>query len=484
MEQKYDLRYENLMTGGEELMAICAKIHSIKVRLDERINYAITADKTKALVDKIDYAINESKTEHALYASTINCDSVETAYDEMNEVKIRYRKTDNVIGYTFIQSFSPQEKITPLQAHDIGVRLAQEFFGDRFQVVVGTHVDKAHLHNHFVINSVSFIDGKKYLNKLHYLNDIRTISDRLCAERGLSIVIPKKTNSTEPYKDWKDRANGIPPRNDIMRADIDDCIRQSLSFEDFMFNLKKLGYSIPRYGPNVKHMSIRAPGAERARRLDDLNKTCGGEDKYTEKAIRRRIAENTPEMVMQAIQATRSSVEKESVPTSPKFVRVKWNGKRRMHKKLKGLQARYYRMLYTFGMIRQRPRSQTNRAMYFSLYDQLRQFDGYIRQMKLLSSCNVKTVDELSALRESSSSEITALIAKRRTLYRHPDNADGGLKVEIDKLTVRIAELRRIVRDCEAIEARSAATVQRIRDVEQHSNEQKRKNTNLRDQLR
>jgi hypothetical protein len=374
--------------------------------------------------------------------------------------------------------------ITPVQAHDIGVRLAQEFFGERFQVVVGTHIDKAHLHNHFVINSVSFIDGKKYLNKLHYLNDIRTISDRLCAERGLSIVIPRKKNSTEPYRDWKDRANGIPPRNDIMRVDIDACIRQSLSFEDFIFNLKKLGYSIPRYGPNVKHMSIRASGAERARRLDDLNKTCGGEDKYTEEAIRRRIAENTPEMVAQAIQATRSLVEKESEPASLKFVRVKWNGKRRTHKKLKGLQARYYRMLYTFGMIRQRPRSQTNRAMYFSLYDQLRQFDGYIRQMKLLSSCNVKTVDELSALRESSCSEITALIAKRRTLYRHPDNADGGLKVEIDKLTVRIAELRRIVRDCEAIEARSTATIDRLHEAEQQKSSHKHKSVGVHEQQR
>lgn len=464
-------------------MAICAKIHSIKARLDERINYAITADKTKALVDKIDYAINESKTEHALYASAVNCDSVETAYDEMNEVKIRYRKTDNVIGYTFIQSFSPQEKITPLQAHDIGVRLAQEFFGDRFQVVVGTHIDKAHLHNHFVINSVSYIDGKKYLNKLHYLNDIRAISDRLCAERGLSIVTPNKRNSTEPYSDWKDRANGTPPRNDIIRADIDACIRQSLSFEDFITNLKRLGYSIPRYGPNIKHMSIRAPGANRARRLDELNKTCSGEDKYTEEAIRRRIDENTPEQVAQAIRANRTAYEKDQEPSIPKLVRVKWNGKRKTHKKLKGLQARYYRILYTFGMIRNRPRTQANRSMYFSLYDQLRQFDGYIRQMKLLSTSNVKTVDELSALRESSISEISALVTERRALYRHPDNADGGLKEHIDKITAKIAELRRIVRDCDAIEARSVATIDRIHEVKQKTS-QNRKNMGMHEQQR
>ena len=460
-------------------MAICAKIHSVKVRLDERINYAITADKSNSLVDKIEYAVNGEKTDRALYSSVINSDSVETAYKEMKETKDRHRKNDGVLGYTFIQSFSPEENVTPEQVHEIGVQLAQEFFGARFQVVVGTHIDKAHLHNHFVINSVSFVDGNKYLSKLHYLNDIRALSDKLCAERGLSIVIPKTKNGTEPYVYWKDRENGVPNRNDTMRADIDDCIRLSLTFENFITNLRRLGYSIARYGPNIKHISICAPGADRARRLDTLNKKYGGENKYTEEAIRRRIAENTPELVAQAIQKVRTVREKDHEPPAPKLVHVKWNGRRRSQKKLKGLQARYYRILYTLGMIRSRPRMQANRSMYFSLYDQLRQFNGYVRQMQLLTSYNIKTVAELSALRDTSNSEVSALITERRALYRHPGNGDGGLKEQIDQITARIAELRRIVRDCDAIEARSTMTSQRIQEAEKQKLEQKYKNTGL-----
>jgi hypothetical protein len=280
----------------------------------------------------------------------------------------------------------------------------------------------------------------------------------------------------ENYWDWKDRKTGTPPRNDTMRTDIDECIRQSLVFEDFIFRMRKLGYTV-QYGPNLKYMTVRAPGAERSRRVYKLG------DEYTEEAIRRRISENTPEQVAQAIRANRAGV-KDQEPKAQKVVRVQWNGKRRTHKKLKGLQARYYRILYTFGMIRSRPRTQANRSMYYSLYDQLRQFDGYIRQMKLLSTCDVKTVEELSALRESCISEISVLAAERRALYRHPDNADGGLKVEIDQLTARITELRRIVRDCDAIEVRSNATIDRIREAEQQKSSQNRKSKGLHEQQR
>ncbi|HWR18852.1 MAG TPA: relaxase/mobilization nuclease domain-containing protein [Clostridia bacterium] len=455
-------------------MAVFCKVHSIKERLDKRINYAITADKTKTLVDKIEYATDVNKTEQAMFSSAINCDSVDTAYSEMDEVKRRYRKTDGVIGYTFIQSFSPEEKLTPEQAHGIGIRLAEEFFGERFQVVVGTHLDKAHLHNHFVINSVSFIDGKKYLNKLHYLDELRAINDRLCAEYGLSVIVPYTKAGTENYSDWKDRKSGVTPRNDIMRNDIDACIQRSLTFSDFVSQMSRLGYSI-RYGPNIKYMTICAPGAERSRRVYKLGY------EYTEEAMRRRISDNTPEQVAQAIRNTLAVNDKHQGSPLPRVTRVKWNGRRRSQKKLKGLQARYYRILYTLGMIRNQPRTNTNRSMYFTLYDQIRQFDSYVRQMKLLSTCNVKNMEELSMLRESSSGELTALITERRTLYRHPDNAVGGLKTEIDRLSARITELRRIVRDCDAIKARSAETVQRIRVVDQQNNLHKHKNAGVRE---
>ena len=122
------------------------------------------------------------------------------------------------------------------------MRIAHEYFGDRFQVVVGTHIDKAHLHNHFVLNSVSFVDGHKYRNKLRYLDDLRALSDRFCREYELSVIDGAKKSGTEPYTDWKDRKSGTMPRSDVMRSDIDECIRQSLSFEQFISRMKGMGY--------------------------------------------------------------------------------------------------------------------------------------------------------------------------------------------------------------------------------------------------
>ena len=442
-------------------MAVVGKINVINARLDKRVNYAITADKNRTIIEKIEYVIDGNKTDQALYASGINCDSVETAYKEMMEVKESYGKMGGVLGYTLIQSFHPDENITPERVHEIGVRFADEFFGDRFQVVVGTHIDKAHLHNHFVVNSVSFVDGIKYRNKFHYLNDLRAISDRLCREYGLSVVVPKAKNGTVPYTEWKDRKSGTSQRDDLMRADINECIAQSLSFEEFISRLKARGYTIPRYGHTIKYMSIRPAGKTpegkplKARRIHELG------EGYSEEAIRQRIAQNTPEMVREAL---RKAHEKDqSVRKQPKAVRAFKGSKRYPRKKLSGLQARYYRILYTLGMLHKRP--QSNRSMYFPLYDQVRQLDGYIRQMKLLTTHDVHSLDELFQVKLSFHAQIDTLLKERSALYRQ--NGKEVHKEKIDQLTVQLKELRRALRDCESIETRSVETDKRIRHAQE-----------------
>ena len=450
-------------------MAIFCKPNAVKVRLDERINYAATADKTKALADKIYYAIDDHKTEQAMFASAINCNDVDSAFAEMNMVKDRFHKHGNVIGYTFIQSFSPDDKLTPEQAHEIGVRLAQEYFGGRYQVVVGTHVDKAHLHNHFVINSVSFVDGRKYLNKLHYLAELRDLSDRLCLEYGLSVIEPKTKSSMESYSDWKDRENGTPPPSDIMRTDIDECIRQSLTFNDFVARMKARGYKV-RYGPSIKHLSIKPPGTNAegnphaARRVYKLG------DEYSEDAIKRRISENTPEQVKAALRA--ASVRHKSPQSQPLTVRAYRCGKRYSRKKLTGLQARYYRILYVFGMIRKKPTAQYNRPLYFSLYDQIRQLEGYIRQMRLLTDKNISSLEDLGSFRVSVAHQIDDLVKQRSSLYK--SRSCTPPKKEADAITAQIRALRRTLRDCDEIGIRSESTAHRVREVEAQTNTKRR----------
>lgn len=134
------------------------KIWAVKNRIDHVVDYTKDETKTrnkndinnnfKDLPSVYDYAINSDKTEKQFYVSGINCDD-KNAVHEMNEVKVEYNKQKGILAFHAIQSFKKDE-LTPELAHEIGVKLAEEMWGDRFQVVVSTHLNTEHLHNHFV----------------------------------------------------------------------------------------------------------------------------------------------------------------------------------------------------------------------------------------------------------------------------------------------------------------------------------------------
>ena len=161
----------------------------------DSINYVSNEEKTfneefiKDLHRVINYTIDDYKTEQQYFVSGINC-GVDTAYKEMMGTKKEYSKTGGILAFHGFQSFKEGE-VTPEIAHEIGVKLAEELWGDRFEVVVTTHINTNHIHNHFVINSVSFRDGKRYYDKRSTYAEIRHISDSLCAEYGLSVLDEK-----------------------------------------------------------------------------------------------------------------------------------------------------------------------------------------------------------------------------------------------------------------------------------------------------
>lgn len=135
----------------------------------------------------------------------INC-SPATARDEMLAVKKRFGKEDGTVAYHGYQSFAPGEA-TPELAHEIGVKLATRLWGDRYQVIIATHLGQNHLHNHFVLNTVSFADGIKYHRTRKDYHEMQTVSDALCREYRLSVI------ENPQYGKPSNTANGGPSRN-------------------------------------------------------------------------------------------------------------------------------------------------------------------------------------------------------------------------------------------------------------------------------
>ncbi len=237
-------------------MAI-TKIIVIRERLDKRVSYVLNEDKT-GLGNVLEYAMDKDKIqgEQKLYESAVNCDK-ESAFQDMMQTKKHFGKTDKVQGYHIIQSFKPDE-VTPEKAHQIGVEFAQKCFG-KYEAVVGTHLDKNHIHNHVVVNSVSFIDGRKYRNNFKdYYGDIRGISDALCKEYGLSIIEENKEKKSVSYIEWLARNKGKTSWQTIIRNDIDDCIKQAFNFGNFIMLMEHKGYEIKQ----GKYISFKPMGRE------------------------------------------------------------------------------------------------------------------------------------------------------------------------------------------------------------------------------
>ena len=273
-------------------MAVTA-IWSRKGRVSELIAYASDRDKTdKGLFTKeerdtlrkiIDYTVDDSKTEKRFYTSGINC-MVETAAEEMRMTKVQFGKTGGIAAYHGYQSFAPGES-DPKTVHEIGVKLARKLWGNDYQVIVATHLDHEHLHNHFVFNSVSFRTGEKYRDTLSSYYRMREASDELCREYGLSVVNEMSGRPRRSYTEWKAEKEGKPTFRSLIRDDIDRAVLHSITYDDFMTNMAALGYEIKGYKDGLKYAAVRPEGGERFIRLTTKSLGYG----YGEDEIRRRI---------------------------------------------------------------------------------------------------------------------------------------------------------------------------------------------------
>ncbi len=400
------------------------RIWSIKGRLDSVINYVTNPEKTdgskytdtelQALADVIDYAEDGAKTHNKVYVSGINL-SPNIARNQMVMTKLQFGKTDKILAYHGYQSFLSGE-VTPDQAHEIGVELARRLWGDRFQILITTHLDKEHLHNHFCLNSVSFVDGKKFRGGSKAYWQMRAESDKICAEYGLSVI--KNPDKGKNYAEWKAEHDGRPTIRGQIKEELDEIIKCSYTYEQFRKILKQRGYEVKR---DVKYVALKPAFSQRYIRLKSLGKN------YSEEAIRQRII------------AARNGIRALDKPKSDYNA---WLNKYEPTK-LHGFKALYYHYLYLFGKIRKK---ETPQRVSFYMREELTKFERYQKQFRFLYDNDIETVEQLSIFKENAENKIDELTIRRSKLYDKTDS-----KTEIKTINAELRELRKNLRTCNNI---------------------------------
>lgn len=412
---------------------------------------------SQGLDDVIAYAVNSRKTEQhredadilERFVSGVNCHPA-TARAEMLAVKKRFGKEDGTIAYHGYQSFAPGEA-TPEIAHKIGVELAQRLWGNRYQVVVATHLDKAnHLHNHFVLNTVSFIDGKKYFRSAKDYHELQATSDALCREYGLSVIENPQPGKSKHYGEWRAEQEQRPTWRGLVRSDIDDAIRQSVTERQFFDALHRKGYEI-KVG---KDISVRPPGKERFIRLA----RNFGED-YTLEGIRRRILDQT--------RAVRPLPESVSKPTHYRL-----SGNWQFRKKVTGFRALYFYYCYLLGVL-PRKKQQNQKRLHFLLREDLIKLDAVTQEARLLAANRIDTAQQLSSYQSGLESRIESVTFQRKQLYRKlrtvamksDEAASAKISTAITALSKELCQLRREVKLCSDIALRSGVLPERIQEA-------------------
>ena len=258
------------------------KIWAVKDSLQRVLDYAANPQKTAlagdGLARALHYAGNDAKTrlaaadmdgEQVLLVSGIHCRAGQ-AWADMQAVQRQFGKTGGTVALHAYQSFRPGE-VTPRQCHDIGVELARRVWGSRFQVLVATHQNTNCLHNHFVINSVSYVDGKKYEQRRSQYAELRAASDEICRKYRLSVLEQPGGKTSRTL--YQAERRGEPTRYAQMRAAIRYAMRETSTEADFAAVLRERGF-VWQHEPRRKYPTLRPVDGGRAVRIYRLGADC------------------------------------------------------------------------------------------------------------------------------------------------------------------------------------------------------------------
>lgn len=433
-------------------MAI-TKIWPVKDNLSRVYRYISNENKTTedisdGLNEVLTYTTQGYKTNEKEYITGINC-SPATAVKQMIHTKKSYGKDDGVLAFHAIQSFKPGE-LTPEQCHEIGVRLAGLMWGDRFEVVVSTHLDKQHLHNHFVVNSVSFMDGKKFDNNRNDYCRFRHLSDDLCNGYNLSVI--HSNGKGMHHSEWEAVKEGKPYFRQLIKHDVNVVLSYARNMDQFVEGLQDMGYEV---STSRKYIAVKHPQGQRMRRLKSLLR----DGRYDEEHIEERLYNN---LILPMVKV------QDAVPSH--FYKGE-------SKKLKGFRALYFKYMYMLGIIhasdapKRYPSAELRRDLIY--------MDKITEENTFLGKNNLETIEDVTAFKTKVDGEIHDLINDRKKIYgklKRVKNEELKAQYETDRddITSKIAHLKKQLRLCHDIENRVPdieEKLKQINELEEQKNE-------------
>lgn len=342
----------------------------------------------------IDYITNPEKTQNGRYVAGVNC-QVDRAYLQMEATKKKFGKIDKRQGYHFILSFNEGE-INPETAFELTGKFVEMYLKQKYEVVYVVHDNTDHIHSHIVINSVSFMDGRKYrYEKGDWAKIIQPITNELCREYGLSVIdIEEEKEAVKAksrnYREWKEYSDNEKGWSAMIKRDLDACIIQAATFEAFLELLTEKGYAIKQ----GKYLSIMPKGMRRYRRTATLG------DDYTEEQIRKRIVEED-----MAFYENRRKDE------APQILKV--YVKRYRRTKMTKLQKRYYAKLYRTGQLKKKPYSQV-----WKYQNDIKRLQQLQKEYLFIADNKINSVVELASVVERLSEAKKAIAKDKRAVLK------------------------------------------------------------------
>lgn len=428
-------------------------------RLDHVIDYATDKEKTKneneggnfdSIEQVLTYATNPDKTEKLFYTTGINC-KVDNAVKEMQFIKKLYGKEKGILAFHGYQSFKEGE-VTPEIAHEIGVRLAEEMWGDRFQVVVSTHLNTDNIHNHFVINSVSFKDGKKYYSNLTNTALLRKTSDEICEEYGLSVLEEKTCKSGINFENFYKKSMKESEYYKFTKEDIDYAIEHSWTYQEFIKKLKDMGYEVYF---RANKISIRRYPYKRNIRIE----RAFGEE-YSIENIKNKIFSRYP---------SREEVIKPKTYDKKLF----YNGSIKKLRKPKGIIALYYYYCY---LLKVYPKKNLNYKLTPEMRAEVKKMDKYSQQIRFICKHKLETINDIDNLKEQKKEELQKILNTRNRLYykrlKLDDESEKDVVTkDIIIVTSVVDKIRKEIKLCDEVGDNSRKMKEQIKEMNEKEQE-------------